>query len=70
MSEDREPYGDDNKEERETVDLQDLVISNTITNSALAQILIKKGIATNEEIMAEIASVEKEVREKKGMSSH
>ena len=70
MSEDREPYGDGNKEERETVDLQDLVISNTITNSALAQILIKKGIATNEEIMAEIASVEKEVREKKGMSSH
>ncbi len=53
-------------DQRETVSLKELVISNSFTQEAMINILEKKGLLNKAELMEEIKRLEKETRERRG----
>ena len=47
-------------EPRETISLEELLFSEIIQSEALTRLLVKKGIITQDELLAEVRDVQKE----------
>ena len=53
-------------QESDSISLQDLVYSEMIQTEAITRLLVKKGIITTEEMLAEVKAVNAEQHEKSG----
>ena len=47
-------------EQRETISFEELLYSEIIQSEAMTRLLVKKGIITQEELLAEVRDVQKE----------
>ena len=56
--------------ERETVSVMELAVNNAIVQTALAELLMEKGILTREEIMDKIKTVGEEWAERRKSILH
>ena len=52
--------------DRESVALEDLVYSEMIQTEAITRLLVRKGVITTEELLAEVKAVNAEQHEKSG----